>query len=174
MKVIGYVNTGYAKRPQDEVKDDIDRWIALYPTIQGFFFDQQSPQAQHAAYYIQLREYVRHKLDGKQSLVVGNPGTTCDQRYYSRTVSDVTCIFSGFEGFDQLNPPVLTKDAESSRIAALLYQVPDAKAMRQVIKEAVYKGIGYIYISDAKKGGNPWAQLPGYWDDEIEALSQSR
>ena len=67
-------------RSQDEVKDDIDRCIVLYPTIQGFFFDQQSPLRQHAAYYIQLREYVRHKLDGKPSLVVGNPGTTltCD------------------------------------------------------------------------------------------------
>jgi hypothetical protein len=172
MRVIGYVNTGYAKRPGDAVMNDIDRWVELYPAIQGFFFDQQSPQAQHVDFYIKLNEYARHKV--KDALVVGNPGTTCDLAYFARAVSDITCIFASFEGFDQLNPPIIPRRPDSSRIAALLYQIPDAKAMRQVLKEAVFKGISYIYISDAEKGSNPWGQLPAYWDDEVEAMSQAR
>jgi hypothetical protein len=172
MKVIGYVNTEYARRPRTAVLNDIDRWVELYPAIQGFFFDQQSPQAQHVDFYIKLNEYARHKV--KDALVVENPGTTCDLEYFTRAVSDITCIFASFEGFDQFSPPIIPKRLDSSRIAALLYQIPDARAMRQALKEAAFKGISYIYISDAEKGGNPWGKLPAYWDDEVEALSQAR
>ena len=42
--------------------------------------------------------------------------------------------------------------------------------MRQVIRDAIIKRIGYLYISNAPKGDNPWAELPAYWDDEVEAV----
>ena len=44
--------------------------------------------------------------------------------------------------------------------------------MRQAIKDAIVKRIGYLYISNSPKGDNPWAELPVYWDDEVEAISQ--
>lgn len=174
MKVIGYVNTGYATRPEGDVRSDMDRWVALYPSIQGFFFDQQSPSAQHVKYYSGLNDYARFKLKGKAGLVVVNPGTTCDPVYFTKSVADIICIFASFDGFDQITPPIPAKESESSQTAAFIYQIPDAKAMRQVIEEARYKGISYLYISDTKKGGNPWGRLPEYWDDEVEAVSQAR
>jgi hypothetical protein len=54
------------------------------------------------------------------------------------------------------------------------YHVPDAKMMRQVIKDAVLKRIGNVYVSDATNGDNPWAQLPNYWDDEVDAVRAAR
>ena len=104
--------------------------------------------------------------------MINNPGTMCDENYFARSVSDVTCIFAGFEGLDQLKPPLSLKQYSPSRFAALAYQIPDAKAMRQVIKDAIVKRIGYLYISNSPKGDNPWAELPIYWDDEVEAISQ--
>ena len=82
----------------------------------------------------------------------------------------MTCLFASFKGFDEFNPSVLLKRYSPSRFAALPYQIPDSKTMRQVLKEAVAKRIGYVYVSDTPSGGNPWGKLPDYWDDEVEAV----
>jgi hypothetical protein len=170
VRVIGYVNTEYGKRPLKDAKNEIDRWVYFYPTIVGFFFDQQSVDVRDVGYYLELRDYARSKIKGKEAFVVTNPGTTCDEDYFAKEVSDVTCIFAGFKGFDEFNPPVLLKRYIPSRFAALPYQIPDSKTMCQVLKEAVAKRIGYVYVSDAPSGVNPWGKLPAYWDDEVEAV----
>ena len=170
VRVIGYVNTEYAKRPMTDAKNEIDRWVYFYPSVAGFFFDQQSPDAHDVGYYLELRDYARSKIKGKAAFIVTNPGTTCDEEYFAQNVSDVTCLFATFKGFDEFNPPVLLKRYSPSRFAALPYQILDSKTMRQVVKEVVAKRMGYVYVSDAKSGGNPWGKLPEYWDDEVEAV----
>ena len=102
--------------------------------------------------------------------MINNPGAMCDESYFARGVSDVTSIFASFEGFNQLSPPAQFWQYNLSRFAALPHQVTDAKAMREIVSDAIIKRIGYLYISDAPKGSNPWAQLPVYWDDELEAV----
>jgi hypothetical protein len=170
VRIIGYVNTEYGKRLLKDAKNEIDRWIYFYPTVTGFFFDQQSVDAQDVGYYLELRDYARSKIMGKEALIVTNPGTTCDEEYFAKAVSDVTCLFTSFKSFDEFNPPVLLKHYSPSRFAALPYQVPNSNAMRQVLKEAVAKRIGYIYVTDAVSRDNPWGKLPAYWDDEVEAV----
>jgi hypothetical protein len=170
LRVIGYVNTEYGKKPRTEAKNEIDRWVFFYPSVAGFFFDQQSVEVRDIGYYLELRDYARSKIKGKQAFVVTNPGTTCDEEYIAKAVSDVTCFFASFKGFDEFNPPVLLKRYHSSRFAALTYHIPNSKAMRQVLDEAVAKRIGYVYVNDTPYGGNPWGKLPDYWDDEVEAV----
>jgi hypothetical protein len=170
VRVIGYVNTEYGKKPINDAKNEIDRWVHFYPSVAGFFFDQQSVDVNDVGYYLELRDYARSKIKGKQAFVVTNPGTTCDEEYFAKAVSDVTCLFASFKGFDEFNPSVLLKRYSPSRFAALPYQIPDSKTMRQVLKEAVTKRIGYVFVSDAPNGGNPWGKLPTYWDDEVEAV----
>ena len=80
--VIGYVSTRYAKRPAEEVKEDVDRWVRLYPGVQGIFFDEQASAADRVDYYAALYEYAR-KQRGLR-LVVSNPGTTCAEEYLAR------------------------------------------------------------------------------------------
>jgi len=171
MRVVGYVSTGYGKRALPEVKLDIARWVEFYPQISGFFFDQQSTEARDVAFYAQIRDYARQKI--KNALVINNPGAMCDESYFARGVSDVTCVFASFEGFNQLSPPAQFWQYNPSRFAALPYQITDAKAMREIVSDAIIKRIGYLYISDAPKGGNPWAQLPMYWDEEVEAVNHA-
>ncbi len=170
MRVVGYVSTEYGSRPLVDVQKDIDRWVEYYPQIGGFFIDQQSSSAEDVAFYLKIRDHARLKI--KNALVINNPGTMCDEDYFARSVSDVTCIFAGFVGLDQLKPPLSLKQYSPSRFAALAYQIPDVKAMRQVIRDAIIKRIGYLYISNSPKGDNPWAVLPVYWDEEVEAISQ--
>ena len=170
IRVVGYVSTKYGNRPLAEVENEIDRWIEFYPQIGGFFVDQQSSNAEEVAFYLKIRDYAKSKI--RSVLMINNPGTMCDETYFARSVAEVTCIFAGFEGLDQLKPPLSLKQYSPSRFAALAYQIPDAKAMRQAIKDAIVKRIGYLYISNSPKGDNPWAELPVYWDDEVEAISQ--
>ena len=170
MRVVGYISTKYGTRSLIDVQKDIDCWAEYYPQISGFFVDQQSSSADEVSFYLKIRDLARSKI--RDALVITNPGTMCHENYFAQSVSDVTCIFAGFEGFDQLKPPLSLKQYSPSRFAALAYQIPDAKAMRQVIKDAIIKRIGYLYISNSLKVDNPWAELPVYWDDEVEAISQ--
>ena len=52
VRVIGYVNTEYGKKPIIDDKNEIDRWVHFYPSIAGFFFDQQSVDVNDVGYYL--------------------------------------------------------------------------------------------------------------------------
>ncbi|MHB1560990.1 MAG: hypothetical protein ACYC61_26345, partial [Isosphaeraceae bacterium] len=77
------------------------------------------------------------------------------------------CVFARPDGFAAFDLPENLKTFQPSQLAALAYQVPDAQAMHALLKEAVIKRIGYIYITDGKNP-NPWSALPAYWEDEVE------
>ena len=51
VRVIGYVNTEYGKKPINDTKNEIDRWVYFYPSVAGFFFDQQSVNVDDVGYY---------------------------------------------------------------------------------------------------------------------------
>ena len=44
--------------------------------------------------------------------------------------------------------------------------------MRTIVKDAIIKRIGYLYISDAKPP-NPWGKLPADWEAEVDAVSHA-
>jgi len=169
--LVGYVSTEYAKRRTAEVKHDIDAWVRLYPQIRGFFFDQQSRDGQDAANYAELRTYAEEKLH--DPLVITNPGIACDDAYLAQAIADVTCVFVNYQGFDQFELPAPLKAFEASRFAAFPYNIPDVETMRALVKDAIIKRIGYLYISDAKPP-NQWGKLPSYWEAEIEAVARVR
>ncbi|MBC7854997.1 MAG: spherulation-specific family 4 protein [Pirellulaceae bacterium] len=164
--LIGYVSTSYGKRKIEEVKADVDQWIRFYPGIQGIFFDEQASGTEQLEQLATLYEHVRksHKL----SLVVTNPGTLCDEKYLTRPVSDVACLYEGHERWDRFTPPAWTTDLKPDRIAALSYQVPAAD-MPKYLRQAQDRRLGWIYITD-DRGSNPWDQLPSYWEDELKEL----
>ena len=167
--LVGYVSTMYAARTFDEIKKDVDRWVQFYPQIRGFFFDQQPREGQHAALYVRFRDYAQQKI--RDPLVITNPGIPCDETYLAEAVSNVTCVFQNYDGFGQFELPAALKSYEPTRFAALPYNIPDPEAMRALIKDAILKRIGYLYISDAKPP-NQWSTLPKYWDDEVDAVSR--
>jgi hypothetical protein len=165
LTLVGYVSTKYGKRPAADVKADVDRWLRLYPGIQGIFFDEQNSGADFVDYQADLYDYVRKKKELR--LVVTNPGTVCADGYLKRPAADVCCVFEGAKGFDGLRLPEGADKLPPSRFAALAYQVGTAEQMRAAVREAVKKA-GYVYVTDGE-GANPWDRLPSYWAEE-EAL----
>jgi hypothetical protein len=88
-------------------------------------------------------------------------------------VSNVICIFVNFQGFERFELPKTFRPYVPARFAAMPYNIPDAETMQILVKEAIIKGIGYVYISDAKPP-NAWGKLPAYWEAEVEAVARFR
>jgi hypothetical protein len=168
--LLGYVTTGYGKRPIADVKADVDRWTRLYPQVQGIFFDEQASGADRIDYYAALYGYAR--TERKLQPIVTNPGTVCAEDYVARPASDIVCLFEGFDGFAKFRPPEWTAKYKAARFAFLRYQAADAGQMRQSLADALEKRIGTVYVTDAT-GANPWDRLPGYWDEELAAVAKA-
>jgi hypothetical protein len=169
--LVGYVSTNYANRPQAEIKRDIDTWVQFYPQVRGFFFDQQPREGRYAEQFAELRDHARQRL--RDPLVITNPGILCDEAYLAKNVSDVTCVFANYQGFDRFELPATFKPYKPSRFAAMPYNIAEVDTMRAFVAEAILKRIGYIYVSDAKPP-NSWGKLPIYWQQEVDAVSRFR
>jgi hypothetical protein len=169
--VVGYVSTDFCRRDQAKIKKDVDTWLAFYPQIRGFFFDQQPREGQSVAQFVELRDDVKRKLH--DPVLITNPGVPCDEAYLAHGVSNVTCVFVNYQGFERFELPAALKSYDPSRFAAMPYNIPDVETMRAFVRDAIVKRIGYIYISDAKQP-NPWGRLPVYWQDEVDAIARLR
>ena len=167
LTLIGYVTTSYAKRPPAEVKADVDRWLALYPAIDGIFFDEQASAAEHVDYQAELYRHVRETR--KLKLVITNPGTTCSEGYAQRPATDAVCLFEGPKPFDEARLPEWRTKYPADRAAVLSYKVESAEAMQRLIAYAADNRLGYAYVTDAA-GNNPWNRLPRYWEEEVAAV----
>jgi serine/threonine protein kinase len=167
--VIGYVSTGYGARPLKESKEDIDRWMRLYPGIRGIFFDEQASSGDRISYYAELYNYARRKRG--LGLVINNPGTTCAEEYLARPVADVVCLIESTRDVDAFQPPAWMSRYKPSQFAGAFPRIDDPEKMKHYLGEMLAKRVGYCYITDGK-GSNPWSRLPHYWEAEVEAVQQ--
>lgn len=102
-------------------------------------------------------------------LIVGNPGTTPDQKFFNEKNANLFVTFANHEGYDAYKtPPWLNKG--DKEIAHLIYDVASADDMKKHLAAAKSHGVDWIYVSD-DGGGNPWDTLPVYWDDLVAELS---
>jgi hypothetical protein len=168
--VIGYVSTGYAKRPVEEVKEDVDRWVRLYPGVAGIFFDEQASAADRVDHYTTLYKYAR-KQRGLR-LVVNNPGTTCAEEYLSRPAADVVCLVESSKEFTPFRLPVWAEGYPADRFAALITRVDDPGRMKRYVQAMVEKRLGYCSVTDGRLT-NPWDRLPNYWEAELATVRQA-
>jgi serine/threonine protein kinase len=167
--VIGYVPTRYAARPLEETKDDIDRWILLYPGIRGIFFDEQASSADRIKYYADLYGYARKERG--LTLVINNPGTTCAEQYLSQPAADVVCLIESGKDASAFHPPAWVSGYRAAHFAGSIFKIDDPVKMKQSVLDMAAKRVGYCYITDGKEP-NPWNRLPRYWEAEVEAVRQ--
>lgn len=167
--LIGYVSTRYAKRPAEQIIDDLRRWPRFYPQVRGFFLDEQAGAAASVPFYENLAVHARRILP--KARIMANPGTTCEAAYVARKTSDVVCLFEGpASGFPAWKPPRWTADVPADHFAAIAYDVPRPDAMHRILREWRAKRFGVVYVTDAR-GENPYDRLPGYWEDEVQFVA---
>ena len=165
-RVIGYVHTSYGTRSAATVRAEIDRYYALYG-VDGIFIDEMSNDTAHLGYYQSLHDYIRG-LDGR-GYIVGNPGTQTAPDYLA--TADVLVTFESpaaeYAGYEA---DAWTQSQDASRFAHLVYEVPDAAAMQDVIARARAMNVGHIYVTDDDIS-NPWDTLPSYWAAQTTAVA---
>lgn len=176
--VLGYVTTGYGKRPAAEVHADIDRWLKLYPRTQGVFFDEMIYEDTDAAarHQAALNGYAR---EAGCWPTVGNPGAETPGRYFATDAADVIVVHEGNDWPDEArlkgdyfggysDYPPFTR-------AVLVHSLPkfDPKSLQMVRRHA-----RWVYVTDDRylpndpKADNPWDSLSKHFDAVCEQLSR--
>jgi len=169
--MIGYVFTSFGSRPLDDVKADIDTWASSWqPWVTGIFFDESASSAAEVEYYGELYDYVHAQPE--LDLVVTNQGTTADESYLSRPAADVVLSFENFESeWPGWSVADYASNYRRSRFSMLAHEVPDALTMEADAALAPVRNYGYVYLTDDLLIPNPWDDLPGFWEAEVDALA---
>lgn len=175
--VLGYLTTSYGKRPAADVQKDIDRWLTMYPRIQGIFFDEMiyEDSAAGTKYQAALSQYAH---DAGCWPTVANPGADTPGRYFAAGAADVIVIHEGgsvpkeerlkgdyFGGYADY-PPFTRAILVYSQLKI------DRAAMRMMRKYA-----RWIYVTEAEyrqgdpKASNPWDRLSMHVEDMCRQLS---
>jgi hypothetical protein len=175
--VLGYVTTGYGKRPAADVHADIDRWLKLYPRTQGIFFDEMIYEDTDAAAMHQaaLNRYAR---EAGCWPTVANPGAETPGRYFAAEAADVIVVHEGNDWPDEArlkgdyfggysDYPPFTR-------AVLVHSQAkfDPKPLQMVRRHA-----RWVYVTDDRyvpndpQADNPWDTLSKHLDAVCEQLS---
>lgn len=198
--LIGYVTTSYNKRPKEDVQAEIDRWFELYPEVSGIFFDEQPSGGEHAAAMIDYSQYVREKLKLHESpsralgsldddserddperspsvprpLVVSNPGTWCDAKFFAKGGPDIICIYENKLPISTIDRPRGAEKLPPARLAALAHSLDGESYAADSVQAVLRKKIGCLYVTDAPNGTkNPWDRLPSEWEEMVEAVKEA-
>jgi hypothetical protein len=150
VRVLGYVDTDYARRPHAAVVGDLLRHRDWYGT-DGTFFDQVSSGPDALAHYRRLAVAARET--GAESLVL-NHGVHPDPAYLA--LADVLVTFEG--GWDtylaQGQVPEWTRAHRADRFCHLVYAAPTDVSALAAIRGAA------IHCAVPGGGAHPWGTLP--------------
>lgn len=179
-KVLGYVYTRYGKggRSVADVQRNIDNYRNIYGTqIDGFFLDEMDATGRQLGFYREVYQYIK-ALDSRLR-VVGNPGT-----YPAADFAGVADALVSFEGqataYASVSPQpsnTWVYNRANGAQAALVHDATSCSAMQEVLRSAhtPRRNTGLVYATDrhydyATDTGNPWATLPGYWEQMLGAV----
>jgi hypothetical protein len=159
--VIGYVFTQYGSRSTNEVTSDIDTWKALYPQIQGIFFDEMTNTPGDENYYRNLSDYAKSV---GLSFTVGNPGTDTSTSYVGTMDNIVIYETGGLPSLSQLGGWHAGYD--KSNFSYLAYGVP---TLNDAFVASSANYVSYMYITNDSLS-NPWDSVTPYFMDTAAAL----
>jgi hypothetical protein len=175
--VLGYVTTSYARRPETDVHNDINAWLAMYPRIHGIFFDEMiyEDTAAGVRYQAALRQYAEEAACWP---TVANPGAETPGRYFTARAADVIVIH---EGRDWPDEPRLKGDRPGgyadhppfTRAVLVHSQAELDRAWLHVAR----KYVRWVYVTEGvfrpgdPQAANPWDRLSKHLDALCEQLA---
>ena len=129
--VIGYVHSGFGRRPVRGIVADIEHYGSFYPKVRGVFVDEAQLDLFHIDDYTTLRRAAIRAFGGTAFVVANAPGVQLtDPRH--REIFDLTIAFEDIEshlaGFTQQR---VVKDAEPNRIAYIVNAVAENRTAAQ-------------------------------------------
>ena len=165
---VGYVYSLYGLRPIAEAKADIDKWIELYPEIQGIFVDEQWwDDDERVDWY---REVVEYANNLGLSITIGNPG---DQSHnvYSEIFDIVVCWETDAVGPSQsVMEGNWIGGATEVSLFKRGYMKIGAATYDAAFHTEVCKWYGFIYVTSDIMSPNPWDSLSSYMDNMVTTI----
>ncbi|MGA9978416.1 MAG: spherulation-specific family 4 protein [Candidatus Sulfotelmatobacter sp.] len=171
--VVGYVYTGYGQRNPAIVRAKVDAVFRNY-LVDGIFFDEvptdctaaNSFAGSNYSYYQDLADHVRRNQAGGR-IVILNPGTQPnDDCWMSITNILVTAESSSLQDYIQnYQEEAWFHRYPPDRFWHIVYAVPSAVQMNEVIALSLKRGASWVYVTD-RDDGNPYDQPPSYWSLE--------
>ncbi|GHF59141.1 hypothetical protein GCM10010218_45710 [Streptomyces mashuensis] len=153
VRVLGYADTAYGRRPPRAVAADIRRHRRWY-RVDGVFLDQVSARAALLPRYRGL--VLTARLLGARTTVL-NPGTHPDPGYAD--LADLLVTFEGtWEDHRRLTVPAWTAGHPPERFCHLVHGVPADRA-GEVARTAGALGAG-VHCAVPGGGPNPWRTAP--------------
>jgi hypothetical protein len=174
--VLGYVTTSYARRPEADVRRDIDAWLTLYPRVHGIFFDEMVYEDSEAGvrYQAALSHYAQQAGCWP---TVANPGADTPGRYFSGRAADVIVIHEGgaWPSEERLkgDRPDGYIDHPPFTRALLVHSQP---ALDRDRLRMARQYVRWIYITEGAfrpgdpEAANPWDRLSKHLDELCEQL----
>jgi hypothetical protein len=151
-RVVGYVDTAYARRPGAAVLRELTAYQSWYG-LRGGFLDQVASGPEHAGHYRRVAEAARRLgLD----FLVANPGVAPAPEYAD--IFDVVVTFEGpWVAYSDHTVEDWTRRLPAERFCHLVHSAP-AGAAGPVIDGAADRHAGAVYATELT-GANPWSGL---------------
>ncbi|MFF7979038.1 spherulation-specific family 4 protein [Streptomyces sp. NPDC007901] len=148
VRVLGYTDTDYARRPHADVVRDLTRHRDWYGT-DGVFLDQVSSRPEEFAHYRRLASAAR--FTGHTTLVL-NHGTPPDPSYAA--IADVLVTFEG--PWPAYRRTAFAPPPPGAQACHLVYGVPADADPAALCRE---RGAS-VYCAVPGVGDHPWGTLP--------------
>jgi len=158
---LGYVYSSWGVRDLQEVEDDIDLWLKLYPEIEGFFIDEVEGTSETFYYYKEITSYIRSLGN---FFIVLNVGTFPDEAYFD--VADLVVIFEN--SLDKVENLQVSPFRDKS--ACFVYQVPYEDWFETF--EMVSEFCSYVFLTDDSLPV-PYDSLPSYFWEEMKEIGSN-
>jgi len=153
MRLLGYVDVDYGRRPPSEVQSDVDRWLARY-RVGGVMLDRFPSDA---ASTDRCAEYGSAARRSGAGFVVGNPGTVPQLGHLA--MLDVTCVFEGTaETYADFRPPAGLSRVPRGRVWHLVHSCP-SEDLERVTARTSQLGAGHAFVTD-RPMPHPWGGFP--------------
>lgn len=155
--VVGYVDTGYGRRPASAVLRDLAAYRSWYG-LRGGFLDQVSAGREYVAHYRRLIIAARRM---GMDLIALNPGVTPAPEYAD--MADVVVTFEGpWAAYGDHVTADWTRRHPPERFCHLVHSTPLAE-LASVHELARGRHAGAVYATELS-GANPWGSLSALFD----------
>ncbi len=168
-KVVAYVATAYGSgtRSEADIKATIDKYLELYPNLDGFFLSEMATGSNRQAFYAGLYSYIKDKKPA--AIVIGDPGTYPDATY--ATAADTLVTFEGnASAYQNVDPQQSTNtwvyNRANSAQAMLVHGAVSCTSMQDTMKTAnrARNNTGVVYAAEQPINFTTNAgALPSYW-----------
>ncbi|GGM56148.1 hypothetical protein GCM10012275_29070 [Longimycelium tulufanense] len=153
VRVAGYVDTDYGRRPWDACLRDVERYRDWYG-VRRAFLDQVAAERAWLPYYARLGAAMRRAGATETTL---NPGVYPYPGYME--LADLLVTFEGpWPAYRCLTVPFWVRRHPAHRFCHLVYAVPPLRRWL-VARLAAHYHAGVVTITELG-GANPWQGLP--------------